>query len=158
MCEKGMHEEIDCPWIYSRCKMVPCNGLRKLLKAQTDDHAGEKFFSCSICSYFEWFSDATTPGKAMQIQLPSPLSCFACGDKSHGKSNCPWANQPYKKKKCKGTVTLYICNNEHNGGIAYLKCTNCLEFQWLSDAVFHQSKAATLKMTELCKQIGNLNM
>lgn len=93
MCEKGMHEAIDCAWIYSRCKMVRCNGLRKLLKAQTDDHPCEKFFSCSICPYFEWFADATTPGKqckfSFHLHFPALLVVTKAMEKAtvHGQIN-----------------------------------------------------------------------
>lgn len=161
LCEKSMHEEIDCPWIYTRCKMVPCNGIRKLQKARTEVNYGKKFFSCTICSYYEWFEEASNEATAMKIVLPSRHSCSACGDKSHKLANCSWDNVPCMRKKCKGSMKLNICKKEHNQDIAFLTC-HCGEFSWVSDAVSNAAKAkvksSALQMEELCKQIHKIQM
>ncbi|OVA05270.1 hypothetical protein BVC80_441g6 [Macleaya cordata] len=31
MCEKSGHTGIECPWVYTRCRKITCNGSRKLL-------------------------------------------------------------------------------------------------------------------------------
>lgn len=90
MCNERNHQSIDCHWIYTRCKLVPCNGIRKLIKVKDGANSGKKIFSCSnpMCSYFKWFDDA--------IKSTAPRYKGGCdayvGD--HKFADCPWSQTP----------------------------------------------------------------
>lgn len=145
MCSEKYHESMDCPWIYSRCKLVPCNGIRKLLKVKDGVNSGKKFLSYSnpMCSYFEWFDGATDAVKSMAPQYKG--GCDACaGD--HRFADCPWSQTPCINPKCHSTKVrmLNIAQTSWNYGIGYLKCQKCEDFQWVSDAIFVE------KQKQLC--------
>lgn len=85
-----------------------------------------------MCSYFEWFDDAI---KSIAPQYNG--GCKACvGD--HKFSDCPWSQTRCINPKCNSTKVgiLNISQTSWNYGIGYLKCLECEDFQWVSDAIF----------------------
>lgn len=56
VCEKEEDQETKAyPWVYSRSKHEPCNGVRYLLRYKTDETNGRLFLKCLnlTCNYFE---------------------------------------------------------------------------------------------------------
>lgn len=162
MCDKEYHETKSCPWVYSRCKHIPCNGVRALLRSKTDQTNGRTFFKClnPTCNYFEWFDLASSPTTALQIKLPSPNCCIACGEENHFFNNCPLQNQSCFKQNCNSKLELKVC--KHNVNIAYLVCKkkDCDAFRWASDALVIETKETLKgKVLEICDEFKkNLKM
>lgn len=139
MCEIDNHPPIQCPWINSKCKNEPCNGVRRMLLSQTADHPGEKFFNCSICNYFEWFVAAIDVVKSLDVHLPANKCCFACGNINHVFNACSFQNQPCKKN-CSGKYMLKVCRNKHNYQLCYLQCNNISDISYVN-IIIHIIKA-----------------
>lgn len=165
MCEQGNHDTKVCPWIYSRCKHVPCNGVRALLQSTTNENYGKMFLKCTIpsCNYFEWFEDASNHCKSKLVLLPSNKSCQACGEDDHCIESCPLHHQLCFSSNCNSRMYLKICINQHNKGITYLTCQKCDAFRWETDCIFLAAKEkvrdSTQQMIDLVTKLGKgLNM
>lgn len=162
ICEQGTHDPKVCPWLYSRCKHVPCHGLRQLLRSNTRETNGKMFLKCSnpTCTYYEWFDRATDPVKSKMIQLPVEDACYACGVAGHWLKDCPLHNESCPKAHCNSKMTLKLCNNEHNRNIAYLTCTktDCDGFKWASDAIFIAAKNKVRALTNLCTELEKIHI
>lgn len=164
ICAQGIHDPKVCPWIYSRCKYIPCNGIRQLLCSKAKETNEKMFLKCSIptCQYFEWFDDAIDPVKCKMVKLPVENGCYACGESGHCFKNCPLQNQTCNKDHCKSKMEMKFCKNEHNKNIAYLTCTDCDGFKWVSDEVFIAAKNrimhSSLQLNAICKELNNLKM
>lgn len=158
-CEQGSHESKVCPWMYSRCKHIPCNGIRQLLRSSTRETDGEMFLKCSnpTCTYFEWFDSASHPLKSKNIKLPKENCCCACGEETHCYKECPLHKQECYKEQCKSIMQLRRCKNEHNRNIAYLICTDCEAFRWVSDHLFIAAKNrvihSSFNLNAICKEL-----
>lgn len=94
ICAVGSHESKVCPWMYSRCKHIPCNGIRQLLRSKTTETEGEMFFRCSnpTCRYFEWFALAIDVVGCADIKLLFKICSCACGEAGHSYNKCPLRN------------------------------------------------------------------
>ena len=138
MCGRVGHNPNQCPWLYSRCRYLSCNGIRKLLVSDQEATLGKKIFTCSRlgCEYFQWFETAVTMAK----KPPFSEGCFGCGNKNHALESCPWNETGCSETNCDGRRHMLICKNEHNYRIPYLKCKLCGKFQWLSDVIGQPQK------------------
>ncbi|OVA06412.1 hypothetical protein BVC80_187g6 [Macleaya cordata] len=95
VCDQLGHICIECPWAYTRCKLTPCNGTRRVLIGKTDANLGRNFFTCQQPDYngFEWFDDALN-SKASSTTHLSKGGCFGCGEGNHWMDTCPWRKTP----------------------------------------------------------------
>ena len=138
MCGREGHQPTQCPWLYSRCRHLSCNGIRKLLVSEQENTMGKKYFTCSRlgCEYFQWFDNA------MATTRKSPITegCLGCGNKNHSLENCLWKETGCSQTHCDGKRVIKIAKTEHNYRIPYLKCKSCENFQWLSDVLTEVKK------------------
>ncbi|OVA12772.1 zinc finger protein [Macleaya cordata] len=152
MCDQVGHIAIVCPWVYTRCKYVKCNGIMKLLISNQPQSAGEKFFTCHhpYCNGFKWFDDAMSSyvgsGSAEHLKK---IECWGCGDPDHFMVSCPYYKSPCKKGGCIGVKNLRLSRTLHNYGVPYLKCDECDDFVWMSDV---------LTLAEKTKDKGNVRV
>ncbi|OVA03656.1 hypothetical protein BVC80_1787g184 [Macleaya cordata] len=154
MCEKSGHTGIECPWVYTRCRKITCNGSRKLLISKQPHSLGNRFLKCENCDAFQWFDDAIGLVGPSSIQ-PNEGGCFGCGDLKHWIKECPWRETSCSVPTCKGKRLLSLSGTTHNYGIPYLKCSDCQKFQWMADVLF-ASRTKELEVVDgLCKAIVN---
>ncbi|OVA13130.1 hypothetical protein BVC80_8301g3 [Macleaya cordata] len=85
MCEQKGHTGIECSWAYSRCKLTPCNGVRKIVIAKTEANYGRRFLRCQQpdCSGFQCLDDALGSVGSQSTQLSRHGGCFGCGEANH---------------------------------------------------------------------------
>ena len=152
MCDRKGHIGIHCPWVYTRCRIPPCNGVRKLLVSEQPQSFGGKFMTCSKlgCGYFMWFDEAYLSSKTSPH---APGSCFGCSSLRHLINACPWKVTPCSFPNCNGKMKLKISNTEHNFEIPYLKCKKCNHFEWMSDVLDAKKKEnVEVRMKDICTE------
>ncbi|OVA15213.1 hypothetical protein BVC80_3g19 [Macleaya cordata] len=69
LCEQPSHTAMSCPWMYSKCMIRGCIGLRMLLSCDNNISKGKKYLKCQFpdCDGFIWLEDAIKEGQGAQV-------------------------------------------------------------------------------------------
>ncbi|KAF9597490.1 hypothetical protein IFM89_019017 [Coptis chinensis] len=110
-----------------------CDGFLMLQLSQISRNPDRKYLKCQYgnCqSGLKWLDEAI-----LDVKNDSTNGYHKCGDTSHWKIQCPWNNCVCNNKMCGGERSLKTTQNGLNTRRKYLKCSLCLSFEWLSNAM-----------------------
>ncbi|OVA06269.1 zinc finger protein [Macleaya cordata] len=116
VCHQSSHLAPTCPFLYTKCKIVKCTGIRKLLVSGTAKNPGRMFWRCqySTCGNFQWLDDAISESMG-----------------TTGSSSTP---KQHRVEGCSGVRDMKISTWEGHEGEKYLGCTKCADTQWFKEA------------------------
>ncbi|KAF6158199.1 hypothetical protein GIB67_014993 [Kingdonia uniflora] len=138
MCDQTGHNVSSCPWIYAKCKVNNCNGIRRLLTSRTLSNPNRKFLSCQFThpNSIQLLSDVINEFKN-PTSSSSLTGCYRCGGLNHWVRKCPWTLSNCKRLGCNDVMKLFKSTKASSYGLKFLKCQNvqCGKFMWLKDAI-----------------------
>ncbi|OVA15498.1 zinc finger protein [Macleaya cordata] len=90
LCEQPSHTAILCPYMYSKCMLPGCIGIRMIMISESNLSKGKNFLKCQfpLCDGFQWLEDA------LKCKGSSSIKCYICGDDDHAGGDCPWDGFP----------------------------------------------------------------
>ncbi|OVA08936.1 zinc finger protein [Macleaya cordata] len=176
VCHLSSHLAPTCPFLYTKCKIVKCTGIRKLLVSGTVKNPGRMFLKCqySTCGNFQWLDDAIsesmgTTGSSSTLKQHRSVGCFGCGERDHWRNKCPWVGATYRVEGCSGVRDMKVSTWEGQEGDKYLGCTKCTDTQWFKEvkklkeaSKFDSPVGAQIviqtTLEDLCSKLENFNV
>ncbi|OVA13293.1 hypothetical protein BVC80_283g8 [Macleaya cordata] len=115
MCNQSGHTFIECSWAYTKCKLTPCNGTRRVLIVKDRCKLWEEVLAYQQpdCNCFEWFDDAMRSKASSTTQL-SKGGYFGCGEGNYWMDTCPWRKTPYPQPKCHEVRIRALSKSDHS--------------------------------------------
>ncbi|OUZ99364.1 zinc finger protein [Macleaya cordata] len=75
ICQLTDHLALTCPYLYTQCKIVKCEGIRKLMISRTSKNPNRMFLKCQYAtcvSSFQWLDDVILETKLLRVIVLLP--------------------------------------------------------------------------------------
>ncbi|OVA03945.1 zinc finger protein [Macleaya cordata] len=177
ICQLTDHLAPTCPYSYTKCKNLKCQGIRKLMISRTSKNPNRMFLKCQYATCngsFQWLDDVILENQTVTGNSSTPtqhrsVGCFGCGESDHWKKHCPWLGTTCRVLGCSGIREMKLSSWEGHKGEKYLWCSKCQDFQWFTEAqkLKEASKPSTpvgarivieTTLEDFCSKLGTFSL